>query len=244
MISVSNNFKTAAKNVQKTWKGYITNGTTRLNEGDSLMSLRIQSSGLICKSIMRQLNATYYGNADYLGQYIHAGIGIIKADTTTEYIDYGSFKVITVVPDIGNTTIAITGYDRMYEANQLWGLDPIYDITYPTTLLNLIRAICTKLGWTLATTTFPNSSLAVATDLFTGLGLSYRFILDQCAEASGSIIYFDVNDQLTFRQISNTILDTVTPDELNSLKVSATYGPITSLVLSREPQEDNIAVSA
>lgn len=157
--------------------------------------------------------------------------------TTPEYINHGAFKVVSIEHNQGTDEVKIKMYDRMFEALKKWDLEP----TYPLTMLGLLQAICTELGWTLADTTFPNDDLSIASDLFTEPQLSYRAILDYIAEASASIIYFGADDELHVRQISDTVLETLTSENLMSLKVEPIYQELNSVVLSRQPQEDNIA---
>lgn len=241
MIGVSDAFKTAIKKGGRTVKAYILYDGNYITESDNLQTMKISSTGDLCKSIMRQAECTYSGTTDLKDKYVNLGYGTVLADTTTEYADFGSFKVISDETNQGFTTHDIILYDKMYEAQQMWALEPIYDIVYPCTLSDLVQAICDKLAWTFDVTTFPNSTLSIPSDLFTGLQLTYRDVLDQIAEASGSIIYFGTNDHLKIRQVLGTILETLIADNIISLKVESLYGAISSVVLSREPQEDNIA---
>lgn len=156
--------------------------------------------------------------------------------TTPEYIDYGSFKVVSVETNEGSTETKIKMFDKMYEALQQYDLEP----TYPITLKQLVEAICTRFSWTLGTATFPNDDLSITAELFEGLQLSFRDILNQVAEASGSIIYFGNDDKLYIKQISESVLETLTSDNLMTLKIEPMYGELNSVVLSRSPQEDNI----
>jgi hypothetical protein len=96
------------------------------------------------------------------------------------------------------------------------------------------------LGWTLDTTTFTNSTISITADLWSESQFTYRDILNQVAEASGSIIYFNEDDELAFKQISGSVEETITTNEELSLKLEPIYQELNSLVLSRMPQEDNI----
>ena len=237
MITVSADFKTAIKSPIKEMKAYITDGSDQINENDDLKTLQIKGLANIGKAVMRYAEATYIDAHDYLDQYVNLGIGVVLADTSTEYIDYGSFKVTSIETNEGSEETRIKMFDQMYEALQQFDLT----LSYPITMLGLLQAICTELGWTLADTTFPNDDLSITTDLFTDQGYSYRTILDYIAEASGSIIFFGADDELHVKQISATSLETLTSSNLKSLKVEPIYQELNSVVLSRSPQEDNIA---
>lgn len=158
----------------------------------------------------------------------------------SEYINYGTFKVVEQETNKGTEGIKVTMFDLMYDANQLWNLEAIYDIVYPCTLLELVQALCDKLGWVLGTTSFPNDDLIIDRDLFTASQLTFRQVLDQIAEATGSIIYFNVDDELTLKQVSASSEESLDKNNLKALKVEPVYGPVTSVVLSRQPQNDDI----
>lgn len=166
---------------------------------------------------------------------------VYNAESTidTEYIDYGSFKVVNQTTTKGSDVIKLVAYDKMYESLQKYDLSP----SYPMTLLEFLQAICARFDWTLATTSFPNSDLVIEEELFSNLDLPFRNILDQIAEASGSIIQFNNNDELVVRQITDEVLETLDAGNLNNLDLEEPYGPIASVVLSRQPQGDDIIQS-
>ena len=191
---------------------------------------------------MRYGEASYLDTHAYLDKTINIAFGVVLADLTTEYINYGSFIVTSQMDDKANNSTKIKFFDKMYESLIKYDLDPIYERTFPCTLLQLLQAICTRLSWTLATTTFPNHATSVTSDAFTGVVTTYRELLDYIAEASGSIIYFDINDQLTLKQIAKTgNVESFTKSILESLELEGKYGNVEKIVLSRMPQEDNIA---
>lgn len=166
---------------------------------------------------------------------------LIATTGDTEYIDYGTFKVLTSEANTANDGVKIKGFDKMYESLQAYDLEPIYDIVYPVTMLELLETICTRLDWTLATTSFPNDDIEIVSDLFLDQGLTFRNVLEMIAEASGSIMYFNVDDELVLRQVNvETELETLDSSDLKTLLVEAHYGEINSIILSRQPQEDNI----
>lgn len=339
MITVSNDFKEEARQPAPQIKAYINLGgiyPDEITESDDLRTLKITVESSLCRSIMRQANATYFGAHSFLDEYVNLGYGLriplvvnkgavtitianpavatnnshtlntgdrVRFETTgslptgltagqiyyaivindntfniastynnaingveivtsgsqsgvhtlygyppglygdTEYIDYGSFKVIEQENNQGNDVTEIKMFDKMYEALQQYDLEPIYDVVYPCTLLEFLEAICDRLDWTLGTLSFPNDDLIIEEDLFSAQQLTFRTVLDKIAEASGSIIYFDVDDELKVRQISDgdSVLETLDSSDLQTLKVESHYGPINALVLSRSPQEDNIA---
>lgn len=164
--------------------------------------------------------------------YYVPGIG-----TTPEYVDYGTFIVAEQIINEGSSQKTLKCFDKMSEADIAYAITP----TYPKTLLEFVQLICTELGWTLGTLSFPNDDLSITEELFSEQNLTYRQILNQIAEASASIILFNNDDELIFRQVDETSLETLDASTLNFLKTDNHYGPVNSIVLSRYPQEDNIA---
>lgn len=262
MITVSSGFRTAQKENSKDVRAYITDGVDQINEDDDLKSIKISGSGSLLRSIMRQADAKFLGSHDYLGKDVNLGMGVVVntygddltkpiydedgetitgyyqkvVSSTVEYIDYGSFKVVKQTTDEGSDEVTLKMFDKMYEANKAWDLS----LVYPKTLLEVVQAICTELGWTLGSLSFPNDSLSITGAIFDDLKLTYRSVLDMVAEATGSIIYFNNEDELIVRQVSATVLDTVDKYDLRSLELESKWGPCNSVVLSRQPQEDNI----
>lgn len=236
MITVTSDFKTAIKTEGRQLRAYITDGVDQITESDDLQTIRLKASGSICKTVMREASATYFGTHSYLDSTVNLGIGVVLPSTSVEYIDYGEFKVVEIEQNIGSGVTSAKMYDHMYDAMQRWDLTP----TYPITLLELVQAICTELGWTLGTLSFANDDISIASDLWSESQMTYRDILNQVAEASGSIIYFGNDDKLYFRTISASVLETLTTNNLMTLRLEPVYGELNSLVLSRMPQEDNI----
>lgn len=244
MINVSNDFKTEVKKSAKQIKAYIKDQETyptELTEVDGLKSIVITQETSLLHTVMRQVDIKHFGTHNFLDQYINVGLGVVLPDTSTEYIDYGSFKIIERKIEKDKDYTTLKGYDKMIESLIKWDLDPIYDITYPATVKELLEAICTRLGWTLKSTTFPHHDTEIEGDEFTGVVETYRDVLEMIAEVTGSIIYFDVDDELVVAQVSHdTPLDTLSADDLNTLDIKAKWGEINSVVLSRTPAEDNI----
>lgn len=235
MITVSNDFKTAIKAVTRQISGYLDYGVDTLDNTD-LRSIRITAEGGLARTVMRSAKVSYFNSHPLLENPAHIFIGV--KTTTYEYIDFGTFKAIEPLEvDQATNTTTVKMYDLMFDALQPFNLT----LEFPITLGELLQAICTELGWTLATTTFNNSTESIATDIFTDLGLTYRDILDDIAEASGSIIMFNTDDELIVKEITGASLENLDKNVLFKLEIDeANYGAIDTVILSRQPQEDNI----
>lgn len=80
----------------------------------------------------------------------------------------------------------------------------------------------------------------ITEDLWANIsGITYRDILVQIAQATGSTCIIDSNNQVSFKYINPTG-EELTYDNMLKWKLEPMYGEINSVVLSRTPQEDNI----
>lgn len=243
----------------------VTNGLDVVAHDDDLKSVKVSTSSGLLRSVMRQCEIKYLGSHSMLGDTVQLEIGCSiptyvddltkpiyeedgetisgyyqKIDSyTDESIDYGSFIITSEETNQVTGETTAKGFDLMYLANEQYSLTP----TYPIDLMDLVSAICTELGWTLNAVSFPNDDLVIASELFSESKLTYRQILDQIAEASGSTIYFSGDDELHFRQVEVSSLDeTLGLADMFSTKLEPKYTDINQLVGSRMPQEDNILV--
>jgi uncharacterized protein Usg len=185
---------------------------------------------------MRQAEVVYEGEHDFLDSYVHLAVGIVLPDTTTEYIDYGSFRVVSREDNKNNDGTKIKLFDKMYEAEVQYDITP----TFPMTIKQFLQAICARFNWNLKTTTFTNQDIVIPADAFSAVKVSFRELLDDIAEATASVVFFDVDDTLVLKQVGGVPLEILDSDVLNTLKVEPRYGAITAIVLSRQPQEDDI----
>ncbi len=246
MINVSNDFKTAAKAPITQVRGYVVSqgDNVQINENNDLKSIVIRQEASLLHTVLRQAEVVHFGNVNYLDKTVNLGIGLVLPDNVSvEHIDYGSFKVYEREISKGSEETRLKLYDKMYESLLSWDATTLDGVDTPFTLLELLQAICTKLSWTLGTTSFTNDSMVIDTDVFTDAVTTYREVLEMIAEASGTIMYFDVDDELKLRQVDedkSSPVETIDANQLEKLSIEPSWGPINSVVLSRMPQEDNI----
>lgn len=236
MIAVSNDFKTAMKQPVKELQAYI-NGVESITSDTDLIQFKISCETGLCKTAMRKLEAKLTGNHNLLGQWVTVGFGVKLANSTYEYLDYGSFLVteITTVKDTGVTTI--TGYDRMIRAMTTY--KPL-NIEYPIGLYDYTVALCNSFGMALYNNSFDvHNNWQITQDLWENIdGITYRDILQQIAQATCTTVIIK-EDKIYFKPLNDTG-EELTYDNMFKLKLEPIYGEINSVVLSRTPQEDNI----
>lgn len=239
MIAVSNDFKTAMHRPVKQLDAYIElSEEDRITSSDDLISFKISCDTGMCKSAMRKLEGSYLGEHNLLGKWVHVGFGVKLPNGTFEYLDYGSFLIteITTSKDTGVTTI--TGYDKMINSMKEYS---VLSVEYPIGLYDYTKILCLACGLELGNTSFStHNNWQITQELWENIdGITYRDILVQIAQVTGTTCIISNDDKVYFKSINDTG-ETLTYDNLLKLKLEPIYGPINSVVLSRTPQEDNI----
>lgn len=151
MLPVSNDFKLAMKQPVKELQAYIDENGTAIRGDDDLISFKISCDTGLCKTAMRKLEATYIGEHNLLGKWVHAGYGVRLPSGAFEYLDYGSFLVSeqTVTKDTGITNIV--AYDKMVESMTPY---QVLDVEYPIDLLTYTGKLCEACGLELGSELF------------------------------------------------------------------------------------------
>lgn len=211
---------------------------------ENLNSITPSFKGAILKSVMKELEID--SNQEIpLGTEVNYQFGL-KVGNTYEYLDYGNYIVNKVEKQEDNNSWIITCYDKM-----LYSMTDYEEITIsePITIKEYIIRICQRLQLTFANEedTFCNYDKTVDQDLFTNQGLTYRDVLDQIAEVTGSMVYINNNDELELRYIVTPESDVEMFDEEYlkdiNVKFGEKFGPINTVVLSRSANSDNIYIS-
>lgn len=227
-------FKNAIKNLGRQLRAVITYGNVTLEE--EIYAVTPHFEGGILKSIMKQLDLELSVDIP-LETVLNCQIGIL-VNGNYEMLNYGNYVVYKSEKQEDTNTYKLTCYDKMlYSMKQNEDLG----ITYPKSIKNYLIAICNKLGLTLKTDTFQNESRMIQDELYLGLDYTYRDILDEIAQATGSIIYLNENDEVIVKYPTQTN-DTIDEEFLKDVNVDfgQMYGAINTIVLSRSGESDNI----
>ena len=128
-------------------------------------------------------------------------------------------------------------YDEMI--NLMVEYQPI-TITYPTTLIQFFQRLVTELNLTTDITSLPNGNRTIAQDLYTGINYTYRDVLDDIGQATGTL--FKVNNTQISKCNLGTNAKVIDDDILKNQNISMGkhFGPINVIVLSRAGGSDNI----
>lgn len=158
-----------------------------------------------------------------------------------EYIDWGEFVVYDKEEKVDTGSLKLYLYDHMIDSHIKYTENPL-SLDYSNgdiTVLDLLKAICEKFGWTLQTLDFSNANKIIDEDKYAELtDFTYRDILDEIAAVSGGFIKI-INKDLYVAYPTDTG-ETIDENDLEKLTLGKKIGAYNTMVLGRSPQEDNV----
>lgn len=217
---------------------YTENGINKTIEADDLNSASLHYKGSILKSVMKQLDIDT--NVEIpLETVLTCQFGL-KINKQYEYINLGKFVVYSIEKNEDMNSFTYVCYDKILYSMKDY--EAINGVSYPITIKNYLIAICNYLGITFDSdknANFANYNKTISKELYlseegTSLGYTFRDVLDEIAQATGSTICINDDDKLEVRYINNTN-DTIDEEYLNDTNVNFgdKFGPINTIVLSR-----------
>lgn len=220
--------------------------THTLSSEDKIISIKKEAEGYFCKSTLRKITIVLAGtDTNLLDQRVTVMPQVKTGANSWGDISWGSFTITESTVDEAKGTTTCVGYggiammqNREYSAGEL---------TFPTTVAGLAQQIADKFAVGIETdmTTLPNYDAPITEDLWAKItGTTYRDILEEIAGATGTIAVIGRgNDQLDFDLPPiSAASETLTEDNLITAKIGESWGVVNAVVLSRQPQGDNIEV--
>ena len=204
-------FKSQLTELGRELRGIITYGNTTLEE--EINAITPHYEGDILKSVMKQLDLELTVDIP-LNTVLNCQIGIL-VNGDYEMLNYGNYVVYKSEKQEDTNTYKLTCYDKMLysmKQNEDLGVD------YPIKIKDYLRAIANKIGLSVANTTFYNQDMKIPSELYLGQEYTYRDILDEIAQATGSIICLNVNDEIVVKYPTQTH-DTIDEDYLKDINV-------------------------
>ena len=225
---------------------YTENNEERVLTGEDINNATPHYNADLLKSVMKELDLD--SNVDIpVNTEINFQYGLLVGEQY-EYLDYGNYIVFSSEKQEDTLSYKIKCYDKL-----IYSMKPYenMNIVYPTTIRSYINSLCNYLGITFASSgiEFTNYNKTIPTELYldsqgNDLGYTFRDVLDELAQVTGSVICVNNNDELEIRYINNTN-DTIDEEYLKDINVNfgKKYGSINTVVLSRSADADKISLS-
>jgi len=236
VLTVAPDFKSAITSPVKRVSGYVVlQDGTEVTANDDLQSYTITSVGEYLKTAMSELKATFNGEKALIGTMIDVYYGTFY-DNEWHYLLKGKFNITEALYKKTTDTTEVTGYDNMLHFAVNYS--PVG--AYPTTLYGYLTSLCAGAGVVLENETIYNGSIAVPEDYYQNIqDYTFRDVLEDVCELSASYALINSSGNLELRQIADTG-ETLTYDNILKFETGELYGGINSLVLSRQPQNDDV----
>lgn len=157
----------------------------------------------ICQRLNMHIHDMEDTHSPIAGTTIKVRLGVVKADGTTEYISYPTFKITerNRIEDEGE--LSITAYDKLDEASAHL-ISELY-LEAPYTIKTVVERIATVMGLGIAFVNIPANDYAFNLNYPDGGNFegteNLRDVLNAAAEATQTIYYIDENDKLTFKRL-------------------------------------------
>ena len=224
---------------------------------EDINEARYYFDGALYRSVMRCLelklknNWTTKAKKGLLLDGFNIKVTHPEGDSVT--IGYGGFYIAEEPEyDAAQNLTSIIAYDELYPSMQTY--DMSLDWTNGITLKNYLIAILNKLGINYdvqSLNLMANADKVITSEKFldiendsTESAYTYRDVLDEIAKAAGVTFAFRNSlrgDEYKLYAIKPTESGYVIDESnLRSVTIGAKYGPVKGVVLSREPQEDNV----
>lgn len=242
MKQVSEAFKEAIKQYGRQLDvviSYTENETNKMLTNDDLFSVTPVVNANLMKSVMKQLDFESYIKVPK-NTWINVRFGVLVGEGYTvqevhqmrvdrlnstevrmlqgfEYVDLGDY-LVTEEPEYNADTNNYLHkcFDKMIYTMKQY--EPL-EITYPISIKDYLIALCNKVGIDIKITNFYNQDKEIQTDLYQNLEYTYRDILDEIAQATGSIICINKLNKLEVKYINETN-ETIQEDYLKDVDVS------------------------
>ena len=224
---------------------------------EDINEARYYFDGALYRSVMRCLelklknNWTAKAKKGLLLDGFNIKVTHPEGDSVT--IGYGGFYIAEEPEyDAAQNLTSIIAYDELYPSMQAY--DMSLDWTKGISLKNYLIAILNKLGINYdvqSLNLMANADKVITSEKFldiendsTESAYTYRDVLDEIAKAAGVTFAFHNSlrgDEYKLYAIKPTESGYVIDESnLRSVTIGAKYGPVKGVVLSREPQEDNV----
>ena len=245
-INVSTAFKNAMKAPVKTVSATVAvvDGDT-YTSADYLAKCELQANGYYFGVATKSVSVTLLGtNYDLVDKKFELTLKVLTDSSNNTWADciLGSFKVTEQTVDLEKEMTTIKAYDAIGIIGNKYYKEG--DFTFPITVNALAERLAIDAGMDVGELDLVNGTYQIPEDLYSKINnITHRDILAEISGATASLAsVHGLNSELTFINPKQTIDETWTYDNLKKIKIEPKYGKVSSAVIARTPQEDNIAV--
>lgn len=269
MYQVSDKFKEYCKRHIRTFKSatitYYEGNEQQTIESDQILKFEISAEPyidyqIIGQAVAKKIHINLKGSHNLANKEINVITTMIYDDNTEEVLNLGNYIIASDYDSSVKNQCSFTGYDYMIK------LDTPYSdegLEYPCTLQDVLNNLCEQNNLELYSTNINNGKLAVTGNNFDN-GATYRDVLKQIAQVSGTFAYIDRSNKLhidnlnkvgstggtilQFRLQGTLQIDGETIDNtketldasyyLDDFKQSREYGPVNKVQLTQTDIED------
>lgn len=237
MLTVSIDFKNALQDPIKRVSGYLVlPDTTQITADDDLIKYTIDSTGELLKTAMSRLTCTLIGqHDDLINQMVDVYYGV-ELNGAFEYVLKGKFTITSGEFKKDSNQTELEGYDNMLQFQKEY--TSVSD--FPVTLYEYLEAVCSGAGVILENEDLYNGTITLESDLYTDISdTTFRDVLREICEVSGTNGRILPNGHLVLETSQDTG-EVLTYDNLLRYKIGEKFGAINSVVISRQPQNDDV----
>lgn len=269
MYQVSDKFREYCKRHIRTFKSatitYYEGNEQQTIESDQIIKFEISATPyidyqIIGQAVAKKIHINLKGSHNLANKEINVTTTMIYDDNTEEVLNLGNYIIASDYDSSVKNQCSFTGYDYMIK------LDTPYSdegLEYPCTLQDVLNNLCEQNNLELYSININNGKLAVTGNNFDN-GATYRDVLKQIAQVSGTFAYIDRSNKLHIDNLNKvgstggTILqfklqgtlqiDGETIDNtketldasyyLDDFKQSREYGPVNKVQLTMTDIED------
>lgn len=235
MKQVTNKFKDAIKTNGRQLDTIITIDNIPFTK-EKFNSVIPKFNTNLFKSIMKgvEIDSNFYIRKN---SKVNVKSGVL-VNNNYEYIDYGNYSVYKE-PEVNEDTQSwvTTVYDKILDSM----IDYDLIVSYPISIRNYWVAIFNRLGWDISgiPDTFTNSSKMINQDVHSGIGYTFRDVLDElCTISAVFLVNKDgIPTIMTPKETNQVIDETYLKDTNVTVKEKVFFN---SLVFARAEESDNI----
>ncbi|MEG3036954.1 MAG: hypothetical protein RR832_05295 [Bacilli bacterium] len=234
MYTVTDNYKKIAKSNFSTPTAKINIGTNSITQSDDLISINIKhnifNETFVGTANCRTAEISFFDNPKYnfkVGSIIDNIMFGYKE--TVETVPTGTF-IVDEEPSFNKTTkiTTIKCRDLMRKFDKKW----VDSNTYPMSMINFVKSVCTFVGVPLSNTIFPNSTFMIKEKPFFKDGTLCREVIRRASEIAASFCIMTRDDKLLFNYNYGINTETINKNNYNKdIEIGNLCGKINRVVL-------------